>query len=181
MTRCLNLRAWQVRALKAGATQLWVPIFTSRARVIDGSRDCFDATGYDSVDDKSIVRVPWTLAAIRAYMERPFQPGSVLVGRETWARWGYADKPVVYRADADQAGITWKAPSVMPAELSRFHLPVVSCRPAPVREISHRDITAMGFELVGNYRAHFREQWLSDHGPRYPWETAWAWRLEVAR
>lgn len=72
-------------------------------------------------------------------------------------------------------------PQRMPAELSRFHLPVTACRPEQVYKIGHRDIAAEGIELIGNYRARRRELWVADYGPRYPWEKAWCWAITVER
>ncbi|MEN6604840.1 MAG: hypothetical protein ABFD86_20695, partial [Bryobacteraceae bacterium] len=76
MTRCLNLRAWQVRALQAGATQIRVPM---REPVLDHERVIWD-------EHRSV----WVVGGLRDSenawrdLRCPYPPGTVIVGRETW-------------------------------------------------------------------------------------------------
>jgi hypothetical protein len=91
--------------------------------------------------------------------------------------------------------------SQMPAKLSRFRLPVIARRPQKVAEISDADARACGItpgrmnhgsqkydvridgKLYDFYHAAkaFQVAWESMYHPRYPWASAWAWRIEVKR
>lgn len=126
----------------------------------------------------------------------PWQPGDVLAGREAWSRRldvDPAEDPekarqyVLYRADGegqfDDAWhpymSQWRPASAMPRWAVRHWLRVVAVMPpCRVRQLSHKEMEATGCKLfgcqgfVGQWDRRFR---------RYPWESAWCWRVKVER
>ena len=119
------------------------------------------------------------------------KPGDRLWVRETWLPFDadhvIGGKEWAYRADcgADsealrlEMGYRWRPSIHMPRRASRITLEVTDVRVQRVQEISAEDIQSEGIELVGNYRAHFRELWDSINSARgYGWSTnPWVWAI----
>ena len=83
----------------------------------------------------------------------------------------------------------------MPEWASRFSFTVVSAAPMQVKDVSEQDARLTGINggclKCGNEepcgcdtptpdcRDSFIGDWMLRHGSRHPWESAWAWRIEL--
>ncbi|MEN6607682.1 MAG: hypothetical protein ABFD60_10595, partial [Bryobacteraceae bacterium] len=89
-----------------------------------------------------------------------------------------------------------RSAATMPLWAARIRRTVTAARPQRVCEISEVDARACGckpqslggleyglaaaFNLKHRaYGSSFANLWQSDHGSRYPWESAWCWVLQV--
>lgn len=128
-------------------------------------------------------------------------PGDRLVCRETFyiqdthgqhrtdgLRWGsWSGLPTTispdgkqiayYKEGFDRCAPMWRSPATMPAWASRITLEVVGVRCVRIVDLVSADIFACGFGWAGG----LHEFWIAKYGTRYPWETSWAWAVEVRR
>lgn len=166
MTRCLNLRTWQVRALQAGATQIRVPM---RKQPHEST------TSYIDAPENGDVWVPVCAccgANFDLSIRCPFPPGTLLVGRETWwryksselemAAWGTGGIRTLLLSGGTHDepskvinGKTWhpadyssiwmkRSAATMPLWAARIRRTVTAARPQRVCEISEVDARACG-------------------------------------
>jgi len=126
----------------------------------------------------------------------PFTPGDTLLGKEQWMMedadqaWDVPHNNhkeiVLYRADdaLDVLSSTlWHSPITMPREAVRIHMVVRSVKAVQIRLVSTDDVIAAGIER-GDLndvatRYLFQCKWKDRYGSRYPWNSAWAWKLGV--
>jgi hypothetical protein len=97
----------------------------------------------------------------------------------------------------------WRSPATMPLWAARYHITIGDVRPVRVRELSEDEAVECGVrqlplqdgergcwwtaDVGAGQRMHsrraaaaFAKTWQLDHGPKHPWDTAWAWSIEVA-
>jgi hypothetical protein len=114
----------------------------------------------------------------------PYQPGSVLWVKETWARISDVtdvDPDVglndgyLYRADGVIPGIKWRPSIFMPKAAARLWLEVVNVRIERLDDISYDDCLSEGMWGYGtdvDTLAAYQEVWQSLNAKRgYGWET----------
>ena len=124
-------------------------------------------------------KCPYGVAGDRLWVREtwlPFDADHVIGGKE----WAYrADCGPGSEAARMDMGYRWRPSIHMPRRSSRITLEVTDVRVQRVQEISAEDIQSEGIELVGNYRAHFRELWDSINSARgYGWSTnPWGWAI----
>lgn len=126
------------------------------------------------------------------------QPGDRLWVRETWQpntmKTGW---PYYYRAtDDDVVSPPWKSPLFMPRAASRILLEITDVRVERLREITHEDAMAEGFELTGwrptyydpdsggearTPQDNFAEMWEKIHGSESWWQNPWVWAITFKR
>lgn len=113
-------------------------------------------------------------------------PGDRLWVRETWALLTGAGVRVVYRADGeprqrfypDEAIPMKWAPSIhMPRKYSRLALDVTGVRVERIRDISHADVRAEGFER----RDDLMQLWVKLNGVGTWADNPWVWVVEFKR
>jgi hypothetical protein len=119
------------------------------------------------------------------------QPGDRLWVREAWAYWGSFpdDGWVIYRADADKYGVTWKPSIYMPKKYARIWLDIAAVRVERVQDITEEDVLAEGCGLVPWSSEHdwprtagFAELWDGINKKRgFGWDVnPWVWVVEFA-
>ncbi len=89
----------------------------------------------------------------------------------------------------------WRSPTHMSREAVRITFTVKSVAAAEIRKVTQIDfaMTGIGAEMVDSggsdsqgywidiprYDRIFEADWKTRYQSRYPWDTAWAWRVEV--
>jgi len=176
--RTVYLAGWQVHAaLENRLSVLFVPI-NPRPYMSYGPDGEPDALFIDSKPE-------WFGTPGNLLEFSPFAPGDTLLCKEAWGMW--AGK-FIYRTDPGSADWGWRSPVHMPREAVRIKFAVEGVEAVEVRKITVKDVIAAGISKAecGNcvhegywpVRA-FAEKWETRYRDRYPWDTAWAWRLEV--
>ena len=127
--------------------------------------------------------------------ECPFAPGDTLLGKEQWMiedadqAWDVPhnrEEIVLYRADDALdvlSSALWHSPITMPREAVRIHMVVRSVKAVQIRLVSTDDVIAAGIERgdLNDVATRYLSQckWKDRYGSRYPWNSAWAWKLGV--
>lgn len=127
------------------------------------------------------------------------KPGDRLWVRETWQP-GARDigmPEYAYRADGEVwYDGRWRASIHMPRVASRILLEITDIRVERLREITHEDAMAEGFELTGwrptyydpdsggearTPQDNFAEMWEKIHGSESWWQNPWVWAITFKR
>jgi hypothetical protein len=121
------------------------------------SRNCFGPDGYDTVGEKSIIRVPWTVESLKHLLVCPFgEVGDRLWVKETYFAWrcktytseGMTEGPeqCVYAADGGTLlnGAKWRPSIFMFRRFSRITLEITDARVQRLQEITEEDAQAEG-------------------------------------
>jgi hypothetical protein len=119
------------------------------------SRSCFGPDGYDTVGEKSIIRVPWTAESLKHLLVCPYgEVGDRLWVKETYFSWrcktytsqGMTEGPeqCVYAADGGTLlnGAKWRPSIFMFRRFSRITLEITNVRVQRLQEITEEDAQA---------------------------------------
>jgi len=193
--RTVCLSDWQVRAwLDKRLSVLFVPM-KPQPRLRDELIDHKNTLGCPASEGFVWAGFKYPLCESKVYHKSPFSPGDTLLGKEAWGidpnDWGewWA---MAYKTDFapdHRYHWGWNSPVTMPREAVRIKMPVVSVGAVRVGDVTLDDARRAG---IAGYT--FARGCISDDPPdprwklieywngkysRYPWDTAWAWRLEV--
>lgn len=189
----VTLHAHEARKLATDGSLLWVRPVKEQppddANVVDRQEDGSWQFGIiGGLDDPASA---WG-EPIGEPIRCPLTPGTEVWGRETWDYWGslHTANWVIYRADGDKAGATWRSPVTMAKELSRFpRLLVGEVRCVRVGELGETDATAAGYEELRSTSYHggvyytavnsLQDDWQRRYAKIAPWPDAYAWAVEL--
>jgi len=183
--RAVYLADWQVRAWLAGnLSVLFVPV---RPQPRLGKPWVCGMAWW--VVDPDKMDVPVGLA--------PFHRGNTLLGKERWDYQFNCEYGIMEYLYGDEC-ISPKSPVTMPRDAVRIRMTVVSVGAVRIAKIWAPDAEAAGIPREFPYStipyigddsnrendrcvvSAFRHAWDDRYGSRYPWDTAWAWRVEVS-
>lgn len=191
----INLTAWQVRAAHAGRLKL---LFVPMERQPEDS-DWFPATM--QIDDRRNVYRIGSRQFVAKF--RPHPPGSEVWGREDFrlgtcsnpechGMAGYSDGESKLHPESKAGSESWCRvwrqieADDMPEWASRFRYPVVASTPMLLKDVSEADAVLCGLspwthrtEGAITAKHQMFEDWSSRYGERYPFDMAWAWRVEL--
>lgn len=201
--RVIYLSDWQVLAWQAGRLKaLFIPMRPQPPRgwVLARNPESYEP------GDQAFMDPTHPIETYPALFSN-FTPGDVLLGKEAWMwadhtqAWdipGCKDERVVYKADhPDSDGAGWRSPATMPREAVRIYMPVAGVSAVRMRDTTDTTAVMAGIEYherceedvefagavggcTGNIRrSWFEREWHKRYGSRYPWDTAWSWRIEV--
>lgn len=197
--RYINLSDSESRALSAGASVLLVPMKPQPRVGLRGDGTPV-GNGYMVWDSPKGATIPMTRTAMfRIETHAPFAPGDVLNGREAWRICPYC-RVWNYRADGPDGAGVWHCKACDETFGSkgwslaqhcghrvRHKYRITSVSAIRVSEIGEEDaercIAFDHIERAGNrftavevLADRWHQRW-----PKLPWESAWAWRMEVKR
>lgn len=113
---------------------------------------------------RRVIRKPETYTKIRdcAYCCTCGDPGDRLWVRETWDFGLYGDVSkgpfVVYRADEEMCGTSWRSSMFMPRKYSRLLLEIADVRVQRVQEIDEADAQRAGVPMAAGSSSHDADQ-----------------------
>jgi hypothetical protein len=196
MNICLH--EFEVKGILDGMiTELWRPVKIQP--LYDGCKleRLLDSTA--KKDTKNIGKLRWE--DTDKYFDCPFGPiGTRIVGKEIWLSAGYDNygqdklkQYLFYKADGWAKGkmkdwgmahskippnLIWRLSTSMPSWASRITLINAGVKCKQVNKITYAEMKAAGFEAVEQFDGCFAEVWNHYNAPKYPFESAYGWRLK---
>jgi len=176
---------WQVRAALEGRLKLvYVPMQKQPAEGVT-------YRGYYADEDTHLWTASYSLIDNWPMAKAPFAPGDTLLGKEAWScRTDIADEDIerlrhylLYRADTTDHAFAmarhpyskWRSPVHMPHWAVRIKFTVKAVSAVRVRKVTEEDCRLTGADEYHPFQESFERRYWR----RYPWNTAWGWRVEM--